>query len=68
MASQQEKAFCVLRVEVSRSVITVQREFHARFKKDSSHKNNVTRQYRQFVDTGCLYKGGGRPRVSMITL
>ena len=31
MASQQEKAFCVLRFEVSRSVITVQREFRARF-------------------------------------
>jgi hypothetical protein len=27
MALQQEKAFCVLRFEVSRSVITVQREF-----------------------------------------
>ena len=27
---QQEKAFCVLRFEVSRSVITVQREFRAR--------------------------------------
>jgi hypothetical protein len=27
MTSQQEKAFCVLRFEVSRSVITVQREF-----------------------------------------
>jgi hypothetical protein len=31
MASQQEKAFCVLRFEVFRSVITVQREFRARF-------------------------------------
>jgi hypothetical protein len=30
MASQQEKAFCVFRLEVSRSVITVQREFRAR--------------------------------------
>ena len=29
MAPQQEKAFCVLRFEVSRSVITVQREFRA---------------------------------------
>ena len=29
MASQQVKAFCVLRFEVSRSVITVQREFRA---------------------------------------
>ena len=30
MASQHVKAFCVLRFEVSRSVITVQREFRAR--------------------------------------
>ena len=35
MASEQEKAFCVLRFEVSRSVITVQREFRARFRKDA---------------------------------
>jgi len=35
MASQQGKAFCVLRFEVSRSVITVQREFRARFRKDA---------------------------------
>jgi len=35
MASQQEKAFCVLRFEVSRSVITVQRQFRARFRKDA---------------------------------
>ena len=33
MASQQEKTFCVLRFEVFRSVITVQREFRARFRK-----------------------------------
>jgi hypothetical protein len=31
MVSEQEKALCVLRFEVSRSVITVQREFLARF-------------------------------------
>jgi len=35
MASQQEKAFCVIRFEVSRSVITVQRKFRARFRKDA---------------------------------
>jgi len=35
MASQQEKAFYVLRFEVSRSVTTVKREFRARFRKDS---------------------------------
>jgi hypothetical protein len=33
MASQQEKAFCVLHFEVSRSAITVQREFRARFRR-----------------------------------
>jgi hypothetical protein len=41
MASQQEKAFCVLRFEVSRSVGTVQREFRARLKKDAPHNRNV---------------------------
>jgi hypothetical protein len=41
MALQQEKAFYVLRFEVSRSVITVLREFHARFKNHAPHKNNV---------------------------
>jgi hypothetical protein len=57
----------VLCFEVSRSVITVQREFCARFKKDAPHKNNVTRWYRQLVEIGCLCKGGspGRPRVSV---
>ena len=35
MASQQEMAFCVLRFEVSKSVITVQREFRTRFRKDA---------------------------------
>ena len=48
MASQQEKAFCVLGFDVSRSVITVQREFRARFRKDAPHRNNITRWYRQF--------------------
>jgi hypothetical protein len=32
VASQQKKAFCVLRFEVFRSLITVQREFCARFR------------------------------------
>jgi hypothetical protein len=37
MASQQEKASCVLRLEVSRSLITEQREFRALFKKKMHH-------------------------------
>ena len=66
VASQQGKAFCVFRFELSRFVITVQREIRARFRRDAPHKNNVTRWYRQFVETGCLCKGknSGRPRVS----
>jgi hypothetical protein len=66
MASQQEKTFFVLRFEVSRFVITVQREFRARFRKDALCRNNITRWYRQFVETGCLCKGKspGRPRVA----
>ena len=35
IASQQEKAFCVLRFEVSKCVSTGQREFRARFGKDA---------------------------------
>ena len=35
MASQQENALYVLRFEVSRSVITVQREFRTRFRKEA---------------------------------
>ena len=35
MASQQGKAFCVLRFEVSISVITVQRDYRPRFRKDA---------------------------------
>jgi len=66
MASQQEKAFCVLRFEVSRSVITVQREYRAWLRKDAPCRNNITRWYLQFVEIGCLCKSKspGRPRVS----
>jgi hypothetical protein len=42
MASQQEKAFCVLRFEVSRSVITVQHEFCARFRTAGSSRETWT--------------------------
>jgi hypothetical protein len=40
MALQLEKAFCVLRFEVSRAVITVQREFVHGFKK--THHTRIT--------------------------
>jgi hypothetical protein len=49
MASQREKAFWVLGFEASKSMITVQREFRARFQKDAPHKNNVNNQIRKTV-------------------
>jgi hypothetical protein len=57
MVSQQDKTFCVPRFEASRSMIRVQREFRARFKKDAPH-NNVTRWYRQFVKLDACVKAG----------
>jgi hypothetical protein len=51
MASQQEKAFCVFRFEGSRSVITVQGEFRARFRTAGSAKLNLSAQrwWRDFL-------------------
>ncbi|PNF38372.1 hypothetical protein B7P43_G07247 [Cryptotermes secundus] len=65
MATQQEKAYCVLRFEVSKSIVTVCREFRVRFQKEAPYENNIRRWYRQFVDSGCLCKGksSGRPHV-----
>jgi hypothetical protein len=56
----------VLRFEVSRSVITVQREFRAQFRKDAPCRNNITTWHQEFVETGYLCTGHspGRPRVS----
>jgi len=45
MVLQQENAFCVLRFEVSRSVITVQREFRARFRKDAPGRCVFSKPY-----------------------
>jgi len=52
MTSQQEKAFCVLRFEVSRSVITVQREFRARFRIDAPGRSEISWQRHRMV-VGC---------------
>ena len=62
MAPQQEKAFCVLRFEVSRSVITVQRECRARFRKDAPCM--VHKKVFSCCDT-ILETGPTNPAVSM---
>jgi hypothetical protein len=58
MASQQEKSFCVLRFEVCRSVITVQREFCVRFKKDEPHTNNALFKPRMKLALYCNNRSG----------
>jgi len=56
MESQQEEAFCVLRFEVSRSVITVQREFRARFRKDASDRCT---EFHSTTELNLCFDGGG---------
>lgn len=66
MATPQQKAFCVLKFESCKSVITVQRAFRRQFNCDPPNANNIRRWHNQLATTGCLCKGKsvGRPRVS----
>ena len=66
----EEKAFCVLQFHVSRSVLTVQREFRTRFQKEPLVKNSIRSWYDKSQRTGCLCKGKspGRPSTSEATL
>jgi hypothetical protein len=50
--------FCVLRFEVSRYVVTVQRQFHALFKEDAPHKNNVFFQRCRKLTLQCNHRSG----------
>jgi hypothetical protein len=70
MASQPEKAFCVLEFHSTKSVITVQREFRRKFEKDPPAANSIRRWYKKFVGTGCICKGksSGRPSTSAETI
>ena len=62
-ANGEETAFCVLQFHMSRSVLTVQREFRTRFQKEPPAKNSIRSRYDKFQWTGCLCKGKspGRP-------
>ena len=66
----EEKAFCVLHFHVSKSVLTVKREFRTRFKKEPPAKNSIRSWYDKLRRTGCLCKGKspGRPSTSEATL
>ena len=63
MAAWGEKLFCVLEYHTSKSVVTVQRAFHAKYTKDPPTDKTIHAWYRQFTETGCLckQKSSGRP-------
>jgi hypothetical protein len=58
-----EKSFCVLQYQTSKSVVTVQRAFRAKYAKDLPTDKTICASYKQFTETGCLckQKSSGRP-------
>jgi len=56
MATLGEKLFCVLEYHTSKSVVTVQRAFRAKYAKDPPTDKNIRAWYKQFTETGCLCK------------
>ena len=63
MAALGEKSFCVLEYHTSKSVVTVQRAFRAKYAKDPPTDKTIRAWYKQFTETGCLckQKSSGRP-------
>ncbi|GBN89029.1 hypothetical protein AVEN_23529-1 [Araneus ventricosus] len=66
MATEQEKAMCVLWFFETKSVITTQRRFRTKYKKDPPSDNSIRRWLTQFQETGSVLhrKGPGRPITS----
>jgi hypothetical protein len=56
MAAPGEKSFCVLEYHMSKSVVTVQRAFHAKYAKDPPTDKTIHAWYKHFTETGCLCK------------
>ena len=56
MAAPGEKSFCVLKYHTSKSVITVQRAFRAKYAKDPPTDKKIRAWYKLFTETGCLCK------------
>ena len=61
MAAPWEKSFYVL--DTSKSVVTVQRAFRAKYAKEPPTDKTIRAWYKHFTETGCLYKqkSNGRP-------
>jgi len=63
MAAPGEKSFSVLEYRTSKSVVTVQRAFRAKYAKDAPTDKTIRAWYKQFTETGCLCK----PKAPMLT-
>jgi hypothetical protein len=63
MAAPGQKSFCVLEYHTSKSVVTEQRAFRAKYAKDPPTDKTSRAWYKQFTETGCLckQKSSGRP-------
>ena len=63
MAAPGEKSFCVLEYHTSKSVVTVQRAFRAKYAKDPPTDKAIRAWYKQFTENGCLckQKSSGHP-------
>jgi len=56
MAAPGEKSYCVLEYHTSKSVVTVQRAFRAKYAKEPPTDKTIRAWYKQFTDIGCLCK------------
>jgi hypothetical protein len=56
MVAPRETSFCVLEYHMSKSVVTVQRAFRAKYAKDSPTDKTIRVWYKQYTETGCLCK------------
>ena len=63
MAAPGEKSFCMLEYHTSKSEVTVQRAFRAKYAKDPTTDRTIRVWYKQFTEAGCLckQKSSGRP-------
>ena len=56
MAVSGEKSYGLLEYHTSKSVVTVQRAFRAKYVKDPPTDKTIRAWYKQFTETGCLCK------------
>ena len=56
MAAPGEKSFCVLEYHTSKSVVSVQRAFRAKYAKDPPTDKTIRAWYKQFTESRCLCK------------